>query len=117
MVTKRTSTRRKPAKELARVKSENLRDYEIVYVIRPDIPEENIESIIEKINQLITSQGGEVLGTERWGKRKLAYPIKHHLEGYYVLSRFKTRPEASRDIEANLRISEEVLRFLVVKNK
>jgi len=115
MVTKRSTVKRKAVKQTAKAEVENLREYEVVYVIRPDIAEDAVGSVIDKITQLITSKGGVISGTERWGKRKLAYPIKHYIEGYYVISRFKARPAASREIEANLQITEELIRFIVVK--
>ncbi len=62
-----------------------------------------------------TGRGGTIANTERWGKRKLAYPIKHSLEGNYVLIKCKLKPASSRELEANLGISEEVLRHLLVK--
>jgi len=52
---------------------------------------------------------------ERWGKRRLAYPIEHFMEGNYVLARFKLKPALSKELEANLRISEELLRHLLIK--
>ena len=114
MVTKRV-TRKKAGKEPEKAPETNLRDYEIVYVIRPDIAEENLNPIVEKVSALITSRDGVISGIERWGKRKLAYPINHFLEGYYILGRFKAKPSAIKEIEANLQITEEILRELLVK--
>jgi small subunit ribosomal protein S6 len=114
MVTKRV-TRKKVVKAETKVEEKNLRDYEIVFVVRPDIAEDKVDTILEKVNHIITGKGGDISETERWGKRKLAYPIDHFGEGYYVLSRFKCEPAASKEIEANLQITEELLRFLVVK--
>jgi small subunit ribosomal protein S6 len=114
MVTKQVG-RRKAVKEQGLTVTENIREYEMVFVIRPDIAEENLAPIIDKVSQIITNKGGEIASMERWGKRKLAYPIKHFLEGNYVLGRFKSKPAASREIEANLQITEEIIRFLLVK--
>jgi small subunit ribosomal protein S6 len=114
MVTKRV-TRKKAGKEPVKTQEINLRDYELVYVIRPDIAEENLNPIIDKVTTLITNKGGVISGTERWGKRKLAYPIKHFLEGNYILGRFKAKSSATKEIEANLQITEEIIRHLLVK--
>jgi small subunit ribosomal protein S6 len=92
-----------------------LRDYELVVIVSPEIAEEQLEATIDKISRFITSKGGTIANTERWGKRKLAYPIKHSLEGNYVLIKCKLKPASSRELEANLGISEEVLRHLLVK--
>ena len=113
MVTKRVSRKAAP-KAAAKVEVTNFRDYELVYVVRPDITDENLDPIVEKVSQLITNRGGTISGVERWGKRKLAYPIKHFTEGHYVLSRFKLSPAASKELEANLQITEEIIRFLIV---
>jgi len=114
MVTKRV-TRKKAGKEPEKVAEKNFRDYEMVFVIKPDVAEENLNPIVDKVSLLITNRDGIISGMERWGKRKLAYPIKHFTEGYYILGRFKIRPSATREIEANLLISEEIIRFLLVK--
>jgi len=94
---------------------EQLRDYELILVISPEVAEEEFEAAIDSVGRFITGKGGVISDTERWGKRKLAYPIRHFVEGSYVLTRFKLKPEFGRELEANLRISEEVLRHLVVK--
>jgi small subunit ribosomal protein S6 len=94
---------------------EQLRDYELMVIVSPEIAEEQLEAAIDKIGRFITGKGGTIANTERWGKRKLAYPIKHSLEGNYVLIKCKLKPASSRELEANLQISEEVLRHLLVK--
>lgn len=109
MVSGRTS---KPA---VKVEEAELRDYELVVIIGPELEDEKLEAIIDNISQLITERGGIISGVDRWGKRKLAYPIKHFMEGYYVLAQFKLKPASSQELEARLRISEEVLRHLLVK--
>ncbi len=116
MVTKRVSRKAAP-KAAAKVEETNFRDYELVFVIKPDIADENLDPIVEKVSQLITNRGGTISEVERWGKRKLAYPIKHFTEGNYVLSRFKLPPSSSKEVEANLQITEEIIRYLIVKKE
>ena len=94
---------------------EQLRDYEMVLVISPEIAEEESEATIDNVSQFITEKGGVVSEIEKWGKRRLAYPIRHFVEGSYVLTRFKLKPAFGKELEANLRISEEVLRHLLIK--
>ena len=91
------------------------RDYELVVIISPEAEEEAIESVIDRVSRFITENGGAVSSVDRWGKRRLAYPIKHFMEGSYVLARFKLRPKLSKELEASLQISEEVLRHLLTK--
>ena len=95
--------------------SSKLRDYELVIVISSEIAEEEFEATIDKISQFITGRGGTITEVDRWGKRKLAYPIRHFVEGNYVLIRFKLEPAFGKELEANLKISEEVLRHLLIR--
>ena len=114
--TKVTSRRkRRVVKEVVKVEEELLRDYELVLIIRPEVSEEELEATLNNISQLISGGGGAVSHVEQWGKRKLAYPIEHFMEGSYVLTRFKMRPALSKELEAKLRISEEVLRHLLIR--
>ncbi len=94
---------------------EQLRDYELVLVISPEVAEEESEAIIDNVSRFITEKGGIISDIERWGKRKLAYPIKHFVEGGYVLTRFKLKPAFGKELEANLQISEKVLRHLLIR--
>ena len=116
MVTKRV-TRRRAGKEPEKVRETSLHNYELVVIMRPDITEENLNPIVEKVSSFITNRDGVISGIERWGKRKLAYPINHFTEGYYVLCRFKAKPSATKEIEANLQISEETIRHLLIKTE
>jgi small subunit ribosomal protein S6 len=92
-----------------------LRDYELVVIISPEVASEAADGVMESVSHFITDGGGTVTEVEPWGKRKLAYTIKHFMEGSYVLSRFKMQPKFTKQLEANLRISEDVLRYLLVK--
>ncbi len=92
-----------------------LRDYELVLVISPEVAEEEFEATIDNVSRFVTEKGGTISDIERWGKRRLAYPIIHFVEGSYVLARFKLRPAFGKELEANLRISEEVLRHLLIR--
>ena len=91
------------------------RDYELVVILSPEIEEPNLDASIERVQQSITSRGGEIVDTNNWGRRRLAYPIKRHLEGNYVVSQIKLDPAQVPALESGLRISEEVLRHLIIK--
>ena len=92
-----------------------MRDYELVVILSPELAEEDIPAAIDRLSQLIADRGGEVKEVDRWGRRKLAYPINRHLEGNYLVTHVKLDPNRTSDIEAGLRISEEVLRHLLVR--
>lgn len=92
-----------------------MRDYELVVIISPEVPEEEVPAAIERVSQTIVSRGGEVRDVDHWGRRKLAYPIKHHGEGNYVLTQLRLDPGRTAELEAGLRLSEEVIRHLLVR--
>jgi len=106
---------KKVSKKAPKAEDKQLRDYEMVVVLSPEVADEKLDAIIDNISRFITERGGVISEVERWGKRKLAYPIKHFIEGNYVLTRFKSRPTLGKELEANLQISDEVLRHLLVK--
>ena len=92
-----------------------MRDYELVSIISPEVDEEGISKMIEKLDKSISSRGGTVSETNNWGKKKLAYPLKKFMEGNYVLTRFKLEPKSINEVEAEIKASEDILRHLVVK--
>jgi small subunit ribosomal protein S6 len=92
-----------------------LRDYEILYIVRADLDDDKVQDIIKRINTLIEKAGGSLERTNIWGKRKLAYEVKHQKEGAYVLQDFQIGSDRIPELEAALKISEEVLRHLVVR--
>jgi len=93
------------------------REYEMLYILGSEIGEDNIPAAIEKVNNLITRLGGE-LGesnqTSPWGKRRMTYPIEKQQDGFYVLATFKLSPSQTLELETDLRISEEVLRHMLI---
>jgi len=90
--------------------------YEMIYIIDADLEETARKELIEKVSALIANNGGEIEKVdETWGKRKLAYAIDYKTEGWYVLVNFKAPVELPRELERNLQINENVLRYLVIK--
>jgi len=90
--------------------------YELIYIIDTGLEEAARKELVEKVSTLITANGGEIEKVdETWGKRHLAYAINYKTEGWYVLVNFKAEPDLPREIERNLRINENVLRYLVIK--
>lgn len=92
-----------------------MRDYELVVILSPELGDEGFPTVIERISGVITTNGGEIKNVDAWGRRRLAYPIKRFLEGYYAVTHFSAEPTAIRPLEANLDLAEDVLRHLVVK--
>lgn len=97
------------------VKDQKAKEYELVYILNPDMSEDALETGTNNITQYIIGREGVVDAVDKWGKKKLAYPIKHYLEGNYILTRFKMSPARCKELEANLRISENVIRHLLIK--
>ena len=92
-----------------------MRDYEVLYIVRPDLDDDKVQDAVKRVNTLIERSGGAADHTNLWGKRKLAYEVKHQKEGIYVLQDFKIGPERVPELEAALKITEEVLRHLIVR--
>ena len=89
--------------------------YELMYIIDTGLEEEARKELIEKTNALIAENGGTVEKTDEWGKRRLAYAINDKNEGYYVLVNFSAESAVPQEIERVLQISENVMRYLVVR--
>lgn len=92
-----------------------MREYEILYIVRADLDDDKVQDIIKRVNTLIEKSDGSVDRTNIWGKRKLAYEVKHQKEGSYVLQDFQIGPDRIPELEAALKITEEVLRHLIVR--
>ena len=106
---------KRASKRAWEAEEERLQDYELVVVFRPEVDGDGLAAAIDKRSQFVTESGGAVSTVEQWGKKRLAYPIKRFLEGSYVLMRFTLRPKLTRELEANMKISEEILRHLLLK--
>jgi len=90
-----------------------MNNYETIFIINPNLEEEAIKALIEKFSSIINSDG-KVSEVNEWGKKKLAYPMKKHSEGYYVLVNFEANPSLIAELERNYRITDEVIKFIVV---
>jgi small subunit ribosomal protein S6 len=92
-----------------------LRQYELTYIIRPDLDEEATAAVAERVEQVINANGGRVLKTDRWGKRRLAYTIQNYNEGFYLLLLTELGDVAIREIERHMKLSEDIIRHLLVR--
>jgi len=91
-----------------------LREYELMFVLTPDLQEDGVTAATERVNGMITNRGGEITKVDTWGRRRLAYPIRHHLDGFYTVMRFKFEPNLTEELDRNLRLTEPVMRHLIV---
>ena len=94
---------------------EKVNEYELIVIFKSDLSEEKLTASVENVKKFVTARGGAISDTKSWGKRRLAYPIKHSIEGTYILFKFTMKPNQNRELETNLRITEDVLRHLLVK--
>ncbi len=88
-------------------------NYEVVYILDPNLTEDATAALVEKFKALVESKGtlGEV---NEWGKRHLAYPINDQTEGYYVLMTFTATPDLPAELDRQLRINDNVMRSIIV---
>jgi small subunit ribosomal protein S6 len=89
--------------------------YELVFILNANLSEDDFTRVLGKVNDQITKLGGTVTETNQWGKRRLAYPIKKQAEGNYVLEKVQISQTALKELDANLKMSEDVLRYLFVR--
>lgn len=101
--------------EAVKQEDKPLHDYELILIISPEIKDEDFDTTLDKVSRFITERAGTISEVERWGKKKLAYPIKRFTEGNYVLTRFNCKSELSKELESNLQIFEEIVRHILIK--
>jgi len=92
-----------------------MRKYEVMYIIRPDVEQENVQAIVDKFNGIINN-GGEVTKTDVIGKRRLAYEINKIRDGYYVLVHFNATTEVVNELDRIMKITDEIIRTLIVRD-
>lgn len=92
-----------------------MREYELVVVLSPDITEEDAPAAMDRVTNAVSSRGGDVVETRQWGRRRLAYPIGRHTEGNYLVHQIRLDPARAHELESQFKISEEVLRHLLVR--
>lgn len=93
-----------------------MREYEIVFIVHPDLEETAFNELVERVQGWITEAGGAITKVDLWGKRKLAYLIRKQKEGQYVLLKAQAPAAMVSQLERNLRFLEPVMRFLIVNN-
>jgi len=91
--------------------------YEIMYIIRPTVLEDERNALIEELSNIFTSRGSEVVKKSEWGTRELAYEIEKHKKGYYVVLDVLSSEEARAEFDRVVRIREDVIRYLILKDE
>jgi len=89
--------------------------YELMYIVKPELDDQAVQQEIEKVGQLIQTNGGQVKKVTPWGKRRLAYTVKDQREGHYVVEEFDLDQEKVQEVERVLKISDTVFRHLLVR--
>jgi small subunit ribosomal protein S6 len=92
-----------------------MRDYELAFIVEPNIDDEGVTGVVDKVSQFVQTIDGSVASVDVWGRKTLAYPINNHREGTYVLLQTKISPASLDDLERNLKLSEEIIRYLLIK--
>jgi small subunit ribosomal protein S6 len=91
-----------------------VRDYELMYIARPELDDEGLQAAVDSVEQLVNGVGGTVVHTTNWGRRRLAYEVKHLRDGHYMLLHLRMDGERVADLERALAIHETVFRHLLV---
>ncbi|ABS76125.1 MULTISPECIES: 30S ribosomal protein S6 [Bacillus] len=94
-----------------------MKKYEVMYIIRPNIDEESKKAVIERFNNVLTSNGAEITGTKDWGKRRLAYEINDFRDGFYQILNVQSEAAAVAEFDRLAKISDDIIRHIVVKEE
>jgi small subunit ribosomal protein S6 len=92
-----------------------MRIYESLFIIKPDVPDEEVDQRLEVLRTNLIAQGATVDKLDKWGKRRLAYRIDKYREGAYVLIQFTAGPEMVKEFERRLRVSDIILKYITVR--
>lgn len=92
-----------------------MRNYEVAFIAHPELDEASLNALIEKAKGWVSVAGGQVTQVDLWGRRRLAYPIRKQREGQYVLMQAQMAAAATHDVERNLRLTEQVMRFQIIR--
>ena len=92
-----------------------MREYELVFIVHPDVDPEGLTAAIERVETLVERGGGKVAQVNPWGLRRLAYPIQDVWEGQYLLMRLELEPEAVAPLERGLGLAEGIIRHLIAR--
>jgi small subunit ribosomal protein S6 len=91
-----------------------MRSYEVVLIVHPDLDENALKGVVDRVQSWITDSGGTVDKVDQWGKRRMAYSIRKQREGQYVFIESQFAPSFSADLDRNMRFLEPILRYSII---
>lgn len=92
-----------------------MRKYETIFILDPDLEDQDAQNVIEKVKGIITQGNGEIIRIEDWGKRKLAYKVKKKTRGHYILLHFSGQPALLNELERNFKVMDSVIKYQSVR--
>ena len=94
-----------------------MRKYELMYIVRPTIDDESKKAVVERFDNVLTTNGAEIIESKDWGKRRLAYEINDFRDGFYQLVKINAGSEAVNEFDRLAKISDDIIRHIVVKDE
>ena len=93
-----------------------MREYESIFILAPTLDEEQTQSIIDSLSEAAEERGAEVANVDRWGRRRLAFPVKKHKDGHFVIFTLRADSnDAVRELERRFKVSDSIIRFLTIR--
>jgi small subunit ribosomal protein S6 len=92
-----------------------MRNYEVMFIAHPDLDDASLNALVDKAKGWVSAAGGQVTQVDLWGRRRLAYPIRKQSEGQYILMQTQMEATGTRELERNMRLTEQVMRFQVIR--
>jgi small subunit ribosomal protein S6 len=89
------------------------RDYELGFILQPEVSEEQTRAVLDRVEQVVANHSGQIVRVNQWGRRRLAYPIQHNRDGFYVFIDMILTPETVIELDRTLKVSEDVLRYMI----
>jgi small subunit ribosomal protein S6 len=92
-----------------------MRSYEVMFIAHPELDDASLTALVDKAKGWVSAAGGQVTQVDLWGRRRLAYPIRKQSEGQYILMQTQMEASGTRELERNMRLTEQVMRFQVIR--
>ena len=93
-----------------------MRNYEIAFIVHPDLEDTGYKEVVERVQELVKNTGGTIIKIDQWGRKKLAYEIRKLTEGQYVFLHTEMDPTMCTDLEHALQLNESIIRFMITSN-
>ncbi|AJD93000.1 30S ribosomal protein S6 [Jeotgalibacillus haloalkalitolerans] len=94
-----------------------MRKYEIMYIVRPDVDEDQKKAVTERFEEILTSNGAEIIESKEWGKRRFAYEINDYREGFYQIVKLNSGSEAINEFDRLAKISDDIVRHMTIREE